>query len=63
MHDGSIQTIEGVIEHYNSGGANNPNKSALIQTLNLTEMEKMELVSFLLSLTDNEFVNNPKFQN
>lgn len=63
MHDGSIQTLEEVVEHYNSGGAINPNKSPLIQSLNLTEVEKNELVSFLKSLTDYEFINNPKFQN
>lgn len=63
MHDGSIQTLEEVVEHYNSGGASNPNKSNLIQALSLTETEQLELVAFLKSLTDYEFINNPKFQN
>jgi cytochrome c peroxidase len=63
MHDGSFQTLEEVIDHYNSGGANNPNKSDLLQSLNLTQTEKQELLAFLKSLTDYEFVNNPEFQN
>ena len=63
MHDGSILTLAEVIEHYNSGGLNHPHKSALIQPLNLNEMEKEELLAFLQSLTDNSFVTNPLFKN
>ncbi len=52
MHDGSLATLEDVIEHYNSGGQPHPNKSGLIQPLNLTTQEKQDLVNFLKSLTD-----------
>lgn len=62
MHDGSLATLEKVIEHYNSGGKNNPQKSQYLQVLNLTETEKSQLVAFLKSLTDHEFNNNPKFK-
>jgi cytochrome c peroxidase len=62
MHDGSLATLEDVVEHYNSGGKNNPQKSKHIQPLNLTEIEKEQLVAFLKSLTDYEFINNPKFK-
>lgn len=62
MHDGSIQTIEEVVDHYNSGGKDHPNKSDLIKPLYLTEKEKKELVHFLKSLTDDAFVNNPSFK-
>lgn len=55
MHDGSLRTLEQVVEHYNSGGKNNPNKSILINPLNLTTQEKADLVAFLKSLTDEEF--------
>lgn len=52
MHDGSKATLEDVIEHYNSGGQPHPNKSGLIQPLNLTTQEKQDLINFLKSLTD-----------
>lgn len=61
MHDGSIQSLKEVIEHYNSGGASHINKSNLIQPLLLTEVEKQDLVSFLKSLTDSNFLSNPDF--
>lgn len=62
MHDGSLPTLEAVVEHYNSGGQPHPNKSALVRSLALTTAEKADLVAFLNSLTDEAFVNNPKFR-
>jgi cytochrome c peroxidase len=62
MHDGSFQNLEQVVEHYNSGGKNHPHKSSWIKPLNLTNQEKQDLVAFLKSLTDNEFLNNKNFQ-
>lgn len=52
MHDGSMTTLEEVVNHYNSGGKNHPNKSPIIGSLNLTVAEKADLVNFLKSLTD-----------
>lgn len=52
MHDGSVNTLEEVVEHYNSGGKPHPNKSGLIQPLNLTAQQKVDLVAFLKALTD-----------
>ena len=62
MHDGSIQTLEEVINHYNEGGANHPHKSSLIRQLLLLPNEKEALVAFLKSLTDDHFITNPKFK-
>jgi cytochrome c peroxidase len=62
MHDGSIATLEEVVEHFNSGGKNHPNKDPLMQPLNLTTQKKQDLVSFLKSLTDESFLNNPAFR-
>jgi cytochrome c peroxidase len=53
MHDGSLNTLEDVVNHYASGGANHPNKSPVIQPLTLTTKEKTDLINFLKSLTDN----------
>jgi cytochrome c peroxidase len=54
MHDGSLATLEDVIDHYDSGGQPHPNKSGLIQPLNLTAQEKTDLVNFLKTLSDKE---------
>jgi cytochrome c peroxidase len=61
MHDGSLNTLIEVIEHYNNGGKQHPHKSNLIKPLNLTNQEKDDLLAFLKSLTDNEFLNNKNF--
>jgi len=62
MHDGSFPNLEAVIEHYNEGGKPNVQKNQLIVPLHLTKQEKKDLVAFLKSLTDIEFIQNPKFR-
>jgi cytochrome c peroxidase len=62
MHDGSMQTLKEVVQHYNAGGKKHPNQSDLIRPLNLTEREKNDLIAFLKSLTDESFTNNPLFR-
>ncbi|MCS6904018.1 MAG: cytochrome c peroxidase [Bacteroidia bacterium] len=52
MHDGSIPTLEAVIEHYMKGGAKHPAKSPLIRPFTLTPQQKEDLINFLKSLTD-----------
>lgn len=61
MHDGSFSTLEEVIEHYQAGGKHHSHKSELIKPLNLSELEKHDLIQFLKSLTDETFINNPLF--
>ncbi len=51
MHDGSLSTLEEVIEHYDGGGTANPNLDIDITPLNLTPQEKRALVAFLHALT------------
>ena len=51
MHDGSLGSIEEVIEYYQHGGVDNPGKSALVRPLGLTDDEKRNLAAFLRSLT------------
>ena len=62
MHDGSIETLEEIVRHYNSGGKGYFNQSEEVKPLNLTENEEADLVAFLKSLTDDLFVNNPIFK-
>jgi len=62
MHDGSLPNLAAVVEHYNSGGSNHPNKAPLIHPLDLSEQEQQQLVLFLETLTDSIFINNPEFR-
>jgi cytochrome c peroxidase len=62
MHDGSIASLSEVIEHYNRGGVAHPNKSPLVKPLHLKESEKEDLLQFLLSLSDEQFLKDPRFQ-
>jgi len=52
MHDGSLPTLDAVIDHYISGGKANPNKSGLLKPMHLTAQEKQDLIAFLKALTD-----------
>ena len=63
MHDGSLATLEAVIDHYQTGGKAHPNKSPLIHPFDLSAQEHLDLLAFLNSLTDQSFVNNPAFKN
>lgn len=75
MHDGSMDTLEEILDFYAAGGRNitsgpyagdgrtNPNKNPLIARINLTAEEKTDLVAFLKTLTDHDFLTNPKFAN
>ncbi|WP_437206062.1 cytochrome-c peroxidase [Planctomicrobium sp. SH664] len=47
MHDGSMKTLEEVVEHYNKGGIANPYLDEEIFELNLTAQEKQDLILFL----------------
>ncbi len=51
MHDGSIATLEAVVEHYDKGGIARPSRSELVKPLGLTAQEKKDLVAFMQTLT------------
>lgn len=61
MHNGSLATLQEVVEHFNNGGMNHANQSDLVRPLGLTEQEKADLVAFLGSLTDEAFISAPAF--
>jgi cytochrome c peroxidase len=54
MHDGSVPTLEAVIEHYDSGGIQRSSLSDEIFPLGLTERERADLVEFLKALTSED---------
>jgi cytochrome c peroxidase len=54
MHDGSIKTLEEVIEHYDKGGDKNRYIDAKIFPLHLTQQEKADLAAFMRALTSQQ---------
>jgi cytochrome c peroxidase len=50
MHDGSIATLEAVIDLYDRGGIERPSRSDLIAPLGLSKDEKAELIALLKTL-------------
>jgi len=60
MHDGSLQTLWDVMDHYNKGGETNPYLDGGIEPLALSEAEIDQLVAFMFSLTDVRFADQNK---
>lgn len=75
MHDGSLETLEDVVRHYAAGGTVtadgplagdgriSPLKSGLVRGFEISDEEVADVVAFLESLTDEEFVVDPAFSN
>ncbi len=75
MHDGSIATLEEVLDFYAAGGRNissgphagdgrlNPYKSDLITRINLSAQDKQDIIAFLKTLTDDTLLTSPRFSN
>lgn len=73
MHDGSIPTLEAVLDFYGNHGRNitsgphqgdgrrNPFKDPLIDKIRLSAKDKADLIAFLKTLTDTDFIRNPRF--
>ncbi|MFD2725002.1 cytochrome-c peroxidase [Hyunsoonleella rubra] len=66
MHDGRFATIDEVINHYSEGLKRSGTIDPLMKKIDqggvgLTEKDKADLKAFLLSLSDDEFVNNVAF--
>lgn len=73
MHDGSIATLDEVLDHYAAGGRtiasgpyagvgrNNPLKSSFVPGFALTAEERADLIAFLNALTDKAFTTDPRF--
>ncbi len=62
MHDGRFTKLMQVINHYTTGIERNKTLHNKLQMpIILTEKEKVDLISFLLTLSDREFLFNKKF--
>ncbi len=55
MHDGSIETLWDVMDHYNKGGEENLHLDGGMEPLALTDDEIDQIVEFLFTLTDERF--------
>ncbi len=79
MHDGTLPTLEAVLDFYAAGGRHvtgqeddaylrqypgdgrlNPFKSSLVARIQLTEQDKADLLAFLKTLTDEDFLHDPR---
>jgi cytochrome c peroxidase len=60
MHDGSVPTLDAAIAHYASGGVESPVKSPRISRFALSSLETRDVVAFLNSLTDTQFLTAPE---
>jgi len=56
MHDGSMETLEEVIDHYAAGGQGHYLQDKTIVPFELSKKEKKQLMAFLKSLTDLSFL-------
>jgi cytochrome c peroxidase len=62
MHDGSLATLEDVIDHYAAGGKfDPPNKTHVLHRFALTEGDRRDLIEFRKSLTDEELLHDPRW--
>jgi len=62
MHDGRFMKLRDVINFYTDGKANRKTLAReLLKPIVLSENEKKDLIAFLLTLTDKEFLFNPKY--
>lgn len=66
MHDGRFYTLEAVLNHYSNGVQNTPNLDASLNTngnlgIPLTTTEKTKIIAFLKTLTDHQFLTDPRF--
>jgi cytochrome c peroxidase len=60
MHDGSIATLDEVVEFYNKGGVANPHLDSVVKPLNLSDRDKKALVAFLKALTGSKQAATPE---
>jgi cytochrome c peroxidase len=75
MHDGSVATLDEVLDIYASGGRRltsgphsgdgrvSPNKSSRVVGFALTREDRRDVLAFLESLTDERFLTDPRFAN
>jgi cytochrome c peroxidase len=66
MHDGRFGSLESVLNFYQHGVQESPTLDPMLRSENglgitLTENDKQALISFLETLTDEQFINDERF--
>lgn len=66
MHDGRFSTLEAVLNHYQNGVVNMTTLDPILNVngnlgIPLTTAEKSKIIAFLKTLTDNQFLTDPRF--
>lgn len=66
MHDGRFRTLEAVLNHYSDGVMNSATLDTALKRngvtgIPLSAAEKQKIISFLKTLTDDQFIHNPIF--
>jgi cytochrome c peroxidase len=62
MHDGRFRTLEQVLDHYSNGDFYMVNISPeLLETRNLSALETKEIIAFLKTLTDDQYLYDRRF--
>lgn len=66
MHDGRFKTLEEVLDHYAGGIMDSPTLDPILKKdaslgIPLTEAEKEDIILFIKTLTDKEFLNDRRF--
>jgi len=66
MHDGRFGSLESVLNHYSSGVVDSPTLDPLLKSggtlgITLSATEKLQLVDFLKTLTDNQYLTDARF--
>lgn len=70
MHDGRFETLEEVVEHYNTGVVDHPNLDFRLKDLtgapkrpNISDNEIQAIIAFLGTMTDYEMISDERFSN
>jgi cytochrome c peroxidase len=75
MHDGSVTTLDAVLDHYAAGGRtlkagpnagvgyDNPNKDPLVGGFRISAQDRNDLIEFLRALTDETVLHDSRFAN
>ena len=66
MHDGRFNSLQEVLNHYNNGVKHSPTLATELQQngklgISISDTEKQRIITFLMTLTDYDFIQNPRF--
>ena len=61
MHDGRYKKLKDVLNHYSSKNHNSTVDSEIKKIGELSDIERKDIIAFLLTLTDREFLNDKRF--